>query len=95
MNIRSSNSISLEVDGAKSLTLPAFSLKAQHRVLRFTLMTTDGLMLIAALLLASWLRFELRIGLSTDITVQPNFYTVLMAVLVPLPLAVFALFRTL
>jgi exopolysaccharide biosynthesis polyprenyl glycosylphosphotransferase len=92
MSIQIRETVLPEVDGARSLNLPEFSLQTQHRALRFVLMTTDGLMLIVALLLASWLRFELRVGLSSGIVAQPAFYTIVMTAMMPLLLAVFAMF---
>ena len=77
----------------RSLGLPTISYQSQRRLLRSALMATDGLMLIMAVGLAYVLRFDLRIGLSTDIAIQPAVYTAVMVVLLACWLALFGLFR--
>lgn len=72
---------------------PALSRQTQRRAFRAALLISDGLMLTLAFALAYWLRFHLRLTVAPEITPSPTFYARLMAVLIPVWLGLFALFR--
>jgi exopolysaccharide biosynthesis polyprenyl glycosylphosphotransferase len=72
---------------------PGLSRQAQRRALRLVLLTSDGLMLLLAFSLAHWLRFDLQLALSPEAAPSPEFYARLVAVVVPLWLCLFGLFR--
>lgn len=76
-----------------TLKLPALSSDVQKRAFRLALLFSDGLMLVFALLLAYWVRFELEIALATDIVPETRLYMGLMVMLVPLWLALFGVTR--
>lgn len=93
MNVQTKNRVVLRDDAGWSVTLPRLSLPAQRRALRLVLLTSDGAMLILALLMASVLRFGLEITLHPEIDMNQQLYAGVMVALVPVWLASFALFR--
>jgi exopolysaccharide biosynthesis polyprenyl glycosylphosphotransferase len=74
-------------------TMPALSRRAQRRALRLVLLVGDALMLVLAHALAYWLRFDLEVALYPEVTPSLGFYVGLMALLTPLWLCLFAVFK--
>ena len=71
---------------------PRLSLRAQYVWLRLGLAVSDCVMLVLAVYLAYRLRFDLQIALSPEVVGRPEFYGPLASGLLPLWLALFALF---
>src|SRR5574341_1471313 len=72
---------------------PVVSLSAQRTALRVWLVVPDALVLNLAFMTAYWLRFALHLTRSPEVVPPPWFYPVLGALLTPVSLLVFALFR--
>ncbi|MBK8045648.1 MAG: sugar transferase [Anaerolineales bacterium] len=58
-----------------------------------TLLASDSLMLALAFRLAFWLRFELQLTLSPEIVPSPDFYPLVVFILIPVWLGIFAFFK--
>lgn len=72
---------------------PVVSLEGQRLALKGWLIITDAIALGAAFLFAYWLRFILQVTVAPDVVPAAFLYPFLGAVLIPLSIAVFALFR--
>ena len=63
----------------------------QRVTIRVALVFGDILMLALAFFLAYWIRFDLHVSLSPEVVASPGFYTMLVLVLTPVWLGLFAL----
>lgn len=92
MTMRPSQDGQLRLDAVVYPRAAAVSLATQRAVLVTALVMADAAALTLAFRFAFWLRFELGVTLAPDVVPTPDFYPLLTAVLVPLWLAMFALF---
>ena len=68
-------------------------LTVQRLLLRIWLVITDALVLGAAFLAAYWVRFDLHVTIAPEVVPFANFYPTLAALLTPLSIIVFGLFK--
>lgn len=72
--------------------IASWSLPVQRTVLALFLLATDAAMLAVAFRLAYWIRFNLEITVAPEVVGNPESYTQLSLLLIPVWLLVFALF---
>jgi exopolysaccharide biosynthesis polyprenyl glycosylphosphotransferase len=92
MNAQFTNTIT----AAKALpypTAPALSLKDQRLSLKLWLVFTDAVALLLAFQIAFWIRFDLQLTLAPEVAPSVQFYTGLMAILIPIWILIFLVFN--
>jgi exopolysaccharide biosynthesis polyprenyl glycosylphosphotransferase len=72
---------------------PVLSLQSQRYLLTLWLVATDALVLGVAYMAAYWLRFNLQLTTAPEVVPIPYFYPTLAALLTPISILVFVLFR--
>lgn len=93
MSVQHKQLSSLALPTAPPDVRPSISLHAQRRVFQAVLLISDSLMIALAFSIAYWLRFDISITVSPEIVPPPGFYMLLTITLIPVWLALFALFR--
>ncbi|MCZ7570671.1 MAG: sugar transferase [Ardenticatenaceae bacterium] len=92
MRILPDELIPLTPPATRSMAGPALTSQARRRALRLILLVSDTLMLSLAFALAYFLRFDLQITIAPTVNPSPEFYTRVVAVLMPAWLLLFTLF---
>lgn len=93
MAVQSDELAILTASKARQSDYPNLSRRAQRRLLTLALLACDGLMLGLAFLAAYWLRFEAQVALQPEVAPSIEFYSLVVAVLVPVWLLLFFLFK--
>jgi exopolysaccharide biosynthesis polyprenyl glycosylphosphotransferase len=71
---------------------PSLSLKTQRQLFQIGLLVSDAFLLAVAFKSAFLVRFELQVALQPEVVPNPGFYPILVSLLIPVWIGVFALF---